>query len=105
MAYLKTGRPTKFISFLTSYFLPLTSNFLLLRLLQNYLSSPNSSIGDMVFKAIRTRFPLRIPAGMTKWRLLQELLLIFLTSNFFLLTTFLSPAHAAVQWSLAVVQG
>ncbi len=27
---------------------------------------------DMVFQALRTRFPLRIPAGMTKWELLQE---------------------------------
>ncbi|TSA07471.1 MAG: hypothetical protein D4R73_09855 [Deltaproteobacteria bacterium] len=26
----------------------------------------------MVFQAVRTRFPLRIAAGMTEWRLLQE---------------------------------
>jgi hypothetical protein len=28
----------------------------------------------MVFQAVRTRFPLRIAAGMTEWGLLQELL-------------------------------
>ncbi len=44
--------------------------------LQNCLSSPNASIGDMVFQTLRTRFPLRIPAGMTKWGLLQEPLFI-----------------------------
>jgi hypothetical protein len=36
------------------------------------LSSPNVSIGDMVFQAVRTRFPLRIAAGMTELGLLQE---------------------------------
>src|SRR4030042_412811 len=41
-------------------------------LLQNCLSSPNVSIGDMVFQAVRTRFPLRIAAGMTELGLLQE---------------------------------
>jgi hypothetical protein len=40
--------------------------------LQNCLSSPNVSIGDMVFQAVRTRFPLRIAAGMTELGLLQE---------------------------------
>jgi len=43
-------------------------------LLQNCLSSPNVSIGDMVFQAVRTRFPLRIAAGMTELELLQEAL-------------------------------
>ncbi len=43
-----------------------------MRLLQKCLSSPNSSIGDMFFYALRTGFPLRIPAGMTKGGLLQE---------------------------------
>ncbi|MBI5407211.1 MAG: hypothetical protein HZA18_05895 [Nitrospirae bacterium] len=33
------------------------------------------------------------------------MLLILLTSNFLLLTSFLSPAHAAIQWSLSVVEG
>ena len=60
MASLKTGKPTKFIFFLTSNILHLTSNFLL-------------------------------P--------------ILLTSNFLLLTSFFSPAHAATQWSLSVVEG
>ena len=41
-------------------------------LLQNCLSSPNASIGDMVFQAIRNRFPLRSSAGMTELGLLQE---------------------------------
>ncbi len=40
--------------------------------MQNCLSSPNVSIGDMVFQAVRTRFPLRIAAGMTELGLLQE---------------------------------
>jgi hypothetical protein len=40
--------------------------------LQNCLSSPNAFIGDMVFQAVRTRFPLRIAAGMTELGLLQE---------------------------------
>jgi hypothetical protein len=48
--------------------------------LQNYLSSPNVSIGDMVFQAVRTRFPLRIAAGMTKLGLLQEPRLITILS-------------------------
>ncbi|MCK9365367.1 MAG: hypothetical protein M0P74_17405, partial [Syntrophales bacterium] len=34
--------------------------------LQNHLSFPNVSIGNMVFQAVRTRFPLRIVAGMTR---------------------------------------
>ncbi len=45
-------------------------------LLQTCLSSPNASIGDMVFQALRTRFPLRIAAGMTELGLLQEPLII-----------------------------
>ncbi|MHB8092107.1 MAG: hypothetical protein ACYDH8_11005, partial [Syntrophales bacterium] len=32
----------------------------------NHLSFPNVSIGNMVFQAVRTRFPLRIVAGMTR---------------------------------------
>jgi len=39
--------------------------------LQNHLSFPNASIGNMVFQAVRTRFPLRIVAGMTEWGVLQ----------------------------------
>ncbi|MHB8093255.1 MAG: hypothetical protein ACYDH8_16910 [Syntrophales bacterium] len=42
------------------------ANHLLLRQLQNHLSFPNVSIGNMVFQAVRTRFPLRIVAGMTR---------------------------------------
>ncbi len=34
--------------------------------MQNHLSFPNVSIGNMVFQAVRTRFPLRIVAGMTR---------------------------------------
>jgi len=34
--------------------------------LQNYLSFPNASIGNTVFQAVRTRFPLKIIAGMTE---------------------------------------
>jgi hypothetical protein len=30
------------------------------------LSSPNDPIGDMVSKAVRTRFPIRIASGMTE---------------------------------------
>ncbi|MFZ3089589.1 MAG: hypothetical protein WA240_03105, partial [Nitrospirota bacterium] len=45
-------------------------------LLQNCLSSPNAFIGDMVFQALRTRFPLRNSAGMTELGFLQEPLLI-----------------------------
>ena len=37
-----------------------------MRQLQNHLSFPNVSIGNMVFQAVRTRFPLRIVAGMTR---------------------------------------
>ncbi|MBI5789832.1 MAG: tetratricopeptide repeat protein [Candidatus Schekmanbacteria bacterium] len=51
---------------------------LLLRLLQDYLSSPNAFIGDMVFQAVKTRFPLKIVAGMTFLGLLQESLFILL---------------------------
>ena len=59
-----------------------------LSLLQNCLSSPNVSIGDMVFqvvpkadsprRTVRTRFPLRIAAGMTELGLLQEPLLLII---------------------------
>jgi len=41
-------------------------------LLQNCLSSPNALIGDMVFQAFITRFPLKNSAGMTELGLLQE---------------------------------
>jgi hypothetical protein len=46
------------------------------RLLQNYLSTPTASIGDTAIQADGTLCPLRIPAGMTKLRLLQEALKI-----------------------------
>src|SRR3972149_1004070 len=32
-------------------------------------------------------------------------LIFFLTSSFFFLTSYSSPAHAAIQWSLSVVEG
>ncbi len=38
----------------------------------NCLSSPNASIGDMAFQAVRTRFPLRIAARMTELGHLKE---------------------------------
>jgi hypothetical protein len=38
----------------------------LLSQLQNHLSFPNVFIGNMVFQVVRTGFPLRIAAGMTR---------------------------------------
>jgi hypothetical protein len=46
-----------------------------MRLLQKYLSSPNAFIGDKVFQAVTTGFPIRNASGMTVFGVLQEALL------------------------------
>jgi hypothetical protein len=46
--------------------------------LQKYLSSPNAFIGDRVFQAITTGFPIRNASGMTAFGVLQEALFYYL---------------------------
>jgi hypothetical protein len=43
--------------------------------LQKYLSSPNAFIGDMVFQAVTTGFPIINASGMTVFGVLQEALI------------------------------
>ncbi len=45
--------------------------------MQKYLSSPNAFIGDMVFQAVTTGFPIRNASGMTVFGALQEALTLF----------------------------
>jgi hypothetical protein len=60
----------------------------------------------MVFQAVRTRFPLRIAAGMTEWRLLQEALKLLVIGCFLFLglvvcsTSYALDTVAAGDWAL-----
>jgi hypothetical protein len=44
-----------------------------IRLLQKYLSSPSAFIGDMVFQAVTTGFPIRNASGMTVFGVCKRL--------------------------------